>query len=297
MNRIAKCPVCKHTDFAFVFAAIDGFVSGESFDVLECHHCGLRITQPVPDEKEMPRFYDAGDYAPHSGLSSGTFEKTYGLVRKVMLGRKRKLIERDMALKPGRLLDMGCGEGAFLNEMRHAGWNVEGVDSSSRARELAQNNYGLTVHDPGEWLNTGKPEYDLVTFWHALEHVHRLDEILSVIRHSVKNGGWVIIAVPNYESYDARHYRHLWAAYDVPRHLYHFNYSSMATLLDEHGFHLVDVRSLPFDSFYVSLLSEKKGNGNFVRGLWVGFRSYLNTLSDTLTSSSLVFLSSTSAHV
>lgn len=292
MIHIKKCPICHNSEFSFVFSATDFLISGQSFDVVECHGCGVRMTEPIPDEVEMPRYYNSRDYCPHSELSSGTFEKTYSLIRKVMIARKRKFIESDLGLKPGRLLDVGCGSGAFLNEMRQAGWEVEGVDSSGMARETGQAKYGLALYAPNEWFGLDTGKYDVVTFWHALEHVHRVNEYLKTIRNRLRGAGWVIIAAPNYESYDARHYRHLWAAYDVPRHLYHFHYSSMVTLLNEHGLSVVDLRSLPFDSFYISLLTEKKANGNLLRGMWIGFKSYLSALSDTRASSSLVYVSS-----
>ncbi|MFQ6615967.1 MAG: methyltransferase domain-containing protein, partial [Fidelibacterota bacterium] len=136
---------------------------------------------------------------------------------------------------------------------------------------------------------------DLVTFWHALEHVHDVNRYLRAVSDRLRKDGRVIIAAPNYESYDARHYRNLWAAYDVPRHLYHFHHSSMVALLERCGLSVVDLRSLPFDSFYVSILSEKKADGNLMRGLWVGLKSYLSSLSDTRTSSSLVYVGSTPA--
>lgn len=292
MMEIETCPVCRHSGFSLVFPATDSLVSGRSFDILECRACGVRITHPIPDEREIERFYDSEAYCPHSRLSSGTFERTYSLIRKMMVIRKRRLIERGLGLSPGRLLDVGCGEGTFLNEMRRAGWQVEGVDTSPSAREMARERYGLRVVAPGDWFTGAPGKYRLVTFWHALEHVHDVNRYLQAVRDRLETGGWVIIAAPNYQSYDARRYRHLWAAYDVPRHLYHFHYPSMTALLYGHGLSVVELKSLPFDSFYISILSEKRGEGNVIRGLWVGLRSYLSSLSDARASSSIVYVSS-----
>ena len=290
MIQIIQCPACHENDLFSVFPSKDYVVTGELFDILECSHCRLRITNPFPDEKEIGRYYESGAYLPHSEEFTGTVNSLYGHVQHLMLYRKRKLVESLTGGSNGTLFDVGCGAGAFLNEMNHAGWDVNGVDSNERARETAHKKYGIQVYSPDDWFARGGLKADVITFWHSLEHIHNLDGYLNGIRSDLKEKGFLLIAIPNYESYDGRYYQSRWAAYDAPRHLYHFTYGSLNILLQRYGLMIVTLRRLPFDSFYISMLSEKNREGSLARGLWVGLRSYLQSLSDPKRSSSIVYI-------
>ncbi|MEE9166369.1 MAG: class I SAM-dependent methyltransferase [Candidatus Neomarinimicrobiota bacterium] len=250
----------------------------------------MRVTHPLPHETRMGKYYESDDYVPHSEVPRGIIPLLYGNVQRLTLVQKRNLVERMAHFSGRRLLDLGCGTGAFLNTMHRAGWEVDGVEAHERARELVRKRYGLQVQAPDQWLKSDSPGFDIVTLWHTLEHLHGLDRYLQRIRDGLRNDGFLFVAVPNYRSYDAEHYQTLWAAYDAPRHLYHFDFGSLATLFRKHRFRLFKIRHLPFDSFYVSMLSEKNGDGSLVRGVWIGLRSYLQALPDPRRSSSILFI-------
>ncbi|MEL7341181.1 MAG: class I SAM-dependent methyltransferase, partial [Bacteroidota bacterium] len=214
----------------------------------------------------------------------------YQWVRNYTLGQKRKLIEKLSGRKSGSLLDIGCGTGEFLGTMKEAGWTSTGLEPDEGARQQAKAQ-GVEVH-PSEQLFSLTGSYDVITMWHVLEHVHRLHEYLDQIESILKDDGLLIIAVPNYNSRDASHYQAEWAAYDVPRHLYHFEAEAMERLLGQHGFRLEKLQHMPFDGFYVSLLSEKYRHGKsrllpaFVQGL----RSYLLSSSRSEKGSSIMYM-------
>jgi len=128
--------------------------------------------------------------------------------------------------------------------------------------------------------------------WHVLEHVHALKPYLNQCLKSLKQNGRLIIAVPNYTSFDAKYYKKYWAAYDLPRHLYHFSPTSMATLLSEIGFEIVTIKPMWYDSFYVSLLSEKykkSGKLGLMLAIIIGGISNFITLFDASKASSIIY--------
>ena len=290
MIQIKECPVCRSRSFNPVFTAEDHVVSGDSFDIIECGSCHVRLTRPIPDEKEILPYYDTDDYVSHSETTPGIINKLYAVVRKVMITRKRKLVQSLGQGRPGRLLEIGCGAGAFLNEMRQSGWEVLGVESNRRARDTVMKKYGLVTRSPGEWFAQPESSYDVIALWHVLEHLHNLDGYLRRIQTCLKDDGALIVAVPNYRSFDAEYYQSRWAAYDVPRHLYHFTCESMTDLLKRYGLTITTIKRLPFDAFYVSMLSEKYQGGIVARGLGVGIVSYLQALAETKRSSSIIYI-------
>ncbi|HMC99991.1 MAG TPA: class I SAM-dependent methyltransferase, partial [Ferruginibacter sp.] len=192
----------------------------------------------------------------------------------------------------GRVLDIGCGTGAFLNNMQAAGWDVTGLEPDEKARMKAMELYNIDPSDPTKLFDLSAGAYDAVTMWHVLEHVHNLHGYMKKISELLSSNGRLFIAVPNYTSYDARHYKTHWAAWDVPRHLYHFSPASMETLLDKHNLRLIAVRPMWYDSFYVSMLSEKykNGKGNLVKAVWNGFLSNLKAIGDKRKCSSVIYV-------
>lgn len=290
MIQIKECPVCQSRSFNPVFTVTDHVVSGDSFDIIECGGCHVRLTRPIPDEKEILPYYDTNDYVSHSETTRGAINKLYAVVRRVMVTRKRKLVQSLGRGRPGRLLEIGCGAGAFLNEMHQSGWEVLGVETNRRARDTVMEKYGLVARSPGEWFAQPESSHDVIALWHVLEHLHNLDGYLRRIRTCLKDDGVLIVAVPNYRSFDAEYYQSRWAAYDVPRHLYHFTCESMTDLLKCYGLTITTIKRLPFDAFYVSILSEKYQGGIVARGLGVGIVSYLQALADTKRSSSIIYV-------
>jgi 2-polyprenyl-3-methyl-5-hydroxy-6-metoxy-1,4-benzoquinol methylase len=276
-----------------VLDAKDHTVSQKTFPIWECSHCTLRFTQSVPNEKEIGEYYQSENYISHSNTKKGIVNQLYHRVREHSLNNKRKLIQSHLqANKSPRLLDIGCGIGAFMHHMQQHGWDVEGTEPSSDARAQAAQQFGLAVHPPEDLFDPQLGTFDILTMWHVLEHVHTLNEYMVRLRELMRPNATLFIAVPNYTSYDASVYRAHWAAYDVPRHLYHFSPASMRLFVQKHGFTLKAIQPMWFDSFYVSMLSEKyrSGGGGLIKGGMVGLLSNLKTATNKERCSSLIYV-------
>ena len=209
-----------------------------------------------------------------------------------MLGRKRRLVEKSTSLKTGQILDVGTGTGFFLNEMKINGWQVNGTEKSSDARDFAKKEFSLD-NLPSENLFTLKDNsFDVITLWHVLEHIHQITENMEAFGRLLKTNGKLIIAVPNHDSTDANHYKEFWAAFDVPRHIWHFAPKQMKQLGEKHGFKLASLHTMPFDSFYVAMLSEKykKSSLSLFKGIFFGKISWLNSIFNPGKCSSVIYV-------
>ena len=290
--NINQCPVCGSNQFKPFKTCTDFFVSGEQFEIRECSGCGFRFTVNAEDEENIGRYYQSENYISHSNTSKGLVNAVYHRVRNYMLGRKRRLIEKATGMKTGKILDVGAGTGFFLNEMKNTGWQVSGTEKSADARAFSQKEFGLEIDEPKQLFQFEKEKFDAITLWHVLEHIHRLDENMETFSRLLKPEGKLIIAVPNHTSYDARHYKHFWAAWDVPRHLWHFGPEQMKQFGEKHGFRLHSLHTMPFDSFYVSLLSEKykKSKLALFKGLMHGKISWLKSLVKKERCSSVIYV-------
>ena len=264
-------------------------ISGENLDIVECLTCTLRITSPFPSADTIGDYYNSKDYISHSDESKGLFDLIYKFVRLHMLDKKRKLIEKSSGNRNGKLLDIGCGAGHFLNAMKKTGWNVQGVDVSEKARELVSNSFNLDVKSPLDWLNSDE-KYDVITCWHSLEHIHEPWIYLDKIRTHLNPDGVLVVALPNYNSTDAKRYGSSWAAYDTPRHLYHFTIESMEKIASLCGFSIQSMHRMNFDSFYVSILSAKHMGKSFFSGIFNGFISWLSAKFNRKKCSSLIYI-------
>ena len=218
----------------------------------------------------------------------------YHKIRKRTLVQKRRLIENTTGKNKGNILDVGCGTGAFLNTMKEAGWDATGIEPDQSAREKALDLYGLHLDNSEKFYELPAQAFDAITMWHVLEHVHDLHEYIDQLKKIVKPTGKLFIAVPNYTAYDAKVYKEFWAAYDVPRHLYHFSPASMKTLLNLHGMKIEKMKPMWYDSVYVSMLSEqyKTGKSNLLSALMVGCISNLKALFDIKKCSSVIYVAS-----
>lgn len=286
------CPLCNSKDIHFSFSAKDHTVTGESFEVFECKNCTAKFTQNIPSVSEIGKYYQSENYISHSDTSKGLINRLYHSVRIHTLKKKKSLIEKTLGRSTGSLLDIGSGTGAFLHTMKNAGWEVTGVepDPIARGNSLKVNRLAAL---PPEALDTfGENTFDAITMWHVLEHVHDLHEQMDQIKRLLKQGGSVFIAVPNFTSYDAKHYKESWAAWDVPRHLYHFSPESMKLLAEKHGFKIQAMKPMWYDSFYVSMLSEKykSGKSNLASAIITGMTSNLKALSDNAQCSSVIYI-------
>lgn len=290
-HQYTGCPICNSSDIQVVLSAKDHTVSGESFEVWHCQECQLRFTQNIPVESEIGSYYQSEEYISHSNTSKGIVNRLYQWVRDYTLIKKRQLVQKVSGRKSGKILDIGCGTGEFLNTMKSSGWETLGLEPDPGARAQAQTNYGLNVEET-ENLFKLTDRYHVISMWHVLEHVHRLHENIDQIFSLLEEDGVLLIAVPNYRSLDAEKYQEYWAAYDVPRHLYHFSTTAMDRLLSDHRFEIDSIKKMPFDAFYVSLLSEKYQHGRLrlIAGFWNGLRSFLRSLNHSDQCSSILYV-------
>lgn len=284
------CPICGSSEFFQIHDVIDETVSKETFSVLECKHCTLRFTQNVPTQDAIGPYYNAEAYVSHTNSSKGFINSIYHKVRSITLKSKRNLLVKQTGLAKGNLLDIGCGVGAFLNTMREGGWQITGLEPDATARENAAKTFNIQAQSSPVLFDLPKQSFDAITMWHVLEHVHELNAYVNQIAQLLKNDGRAFIAVPNYTSHDAAVYKNRWAAYDVPRHLYHFSPKSMAILLNNHGLKIVTHKPMWFDSFYVALLSEQHKGGGMIKAFFNGLISNLKALFDVKRCSSVIYV-------
>lgn len=293
MNRIhyTHCPVCNSSNINPLLTVKDHSVSKEEFVIWQCGACTLRFTQDVPDEDSIGPYYQSQDYISHSNTDKGLLNKLYQRVRKLTLEQKASLIIGKTKEK-GRILDIGAGIGAFLSVMKEKGWEIKGIEPDEVARKNAKDLFGLKLEQPTELDKLQPGTYDAITLWHVLEHVHRLHDYVEQLKNLLAPGGKIFIAVPNYTSVDATAYRNFWAAYDVPRHLYHFSPQAIERLIGQHGLRLADKKPMWFDSFYISLLSSKyhKGSTSWIGAGINGLRSNLTALANKDRCSSLIYI-------
>lgn len=251
----------------------DYLVSGETFDVLIDEKFSLLKTHPVPSDEKLPSYYNSEEYISHTDNKEGPLEFLYGVVKNYSLRKKVNLVNT-LNHGSGSILDVGAGTGDFLVEAKKKGWKTFGVEPNASAVDRAKQKGIVLESDLDSFVNS---KMDVVTLWHVLEHIPNLEETIEKLSNIVKPGGTLIVAVPNYKSYDAKYYGKFWAAYDVPRHIWHFSRTAIKKMFNR-NFTLEEVKPLYFDSFYVSLLSEKYKTGiKFsLRAFWIGLKSNWN---------------------
>lgn len=286
------CPACHSTHIAKALTAKDHTVSGENFDIWHCNQCSLRFTQDIPVLAAIGPYYQSEAYVSHSDSQKGLINNLYHRVRNHTLQTKRQLLQTVTGKQQGTLLDVGAGTGAFSKTMQDAGWQITGLEPDDTARTNAKQLHGLELQPPDQVYQLAPAEFDAITLWHVLEHVHDLHGYLENFHRLLKANGKLIIAVPNYTSKDATVYGAYWAAYDVPRHLYHFSPASMQALAKSKGFQVDQMQPMWFDSVYVSMLSEKckTGNSNLLTALWNGILSNVNAIDNAANCSSVIYI-------
>ena len=292
MIRHDRCPLCSSEKTGLYLKCTDFFISGESFDIHDCRDCGFLFTQEYPSEETIHTYYESEDYISHSDTPAGIVNKLYHLARSIMLRRKRRLIGRLTGLTAGRLLDVGSGTGHFAAVMMKSGWQVTGIEISDKAGNYASSRFGVEVVKPVDVSGLQKASYDCVTMWHVLEHFHRPGEYMTEILDLLKPGGYCLVALPNSGSFDAGYYGQHWAAYDVPRHLWHFNPHTLRLFAGKAGLSVIGQVILPFDVFYISIMSEKyrKTSFYFLAGGIKGLFFYIRSLFNPEKSSSVLYI-------
>ena len=286
-----QCPVCTGTVFTPFLECEDFTVSHEKFKLVECTACSFVFTNPRPSPAEIGRYYQSDEYISHTNSSSGIMNKVYQIARKRAISGKLKVVEEHNP-SPRTLLDYGCGTGEFLSAARQAGWVCAGLEPDAGARQQAITNHGLNIQDPSHLKSLPDGQFGAVTLWHVLEHVHDLQETVAHLYRVLSSKGVLIIAVPNRTSWDAEKYGPYWAAYDVPRHLYHFSKKPMLKLMEQAGFKTESVKPLFLDPFYIALLSGKYKNGgmNPVTAFITGIQTTSKGKSDIEKNSSLMYI-------
>lgn len=289
---IKACPICKSTSLKHYIDCTDFYATGERFSIKECCDCGFRMTDGAPVEAEIGRYYESPDYISHSDTHKGLMNKVYHHVRQYMLRKKVQMVVKASGIKSGTMLDYGTGTGYFPNAMKEAGWSVSAIEKSPQAREFAKKNFGIDVKAESEFSSIEADTFDAITLWHVMEHVENLDLLWENIDRCLRPGGTLVVAVPNCSSADAAIYKEYWAAYDVPRHLWHFVPQTMERLAKQKGYEVAEELPMPFDAFYVSMLSEKYMGHScyFLRGMISGARALAKALGCKRKSSSIIYI-------
>ncbi len=269
----------------------DHSVSGEVFQLLYDDEFDLLVTWPQPSEDELPKYYKSQDYISHTDTQRNLFEKLYHFIRRISLKKKLKLINLFFS-EEKMLLDIGCGTGEFLKIAQQNNWTVFGIEPNEKARSIANKKTNNSVSDIEELSNFKPQSFDVITLWHVLEHLPRLEEHISLLKSLLKSNGTLIIAVPNYKSYDAKYYKEFWAAYDVPRHFWHFSQTSISKLFEKKNMYVENRLPMKFDSYYVSLLSEKYKSGwmNIFNAFRIGWLSNFKAKQSTECSSLIYYI-------
>jgi len=290
MKIYKSCPVCNNNSFNNHIVCKDYTVSKAEFTIVKCSQCNFTFTNPIPLESEIGKYYESEEYISHSNSNKGLVNSIYQSVRNYTLKRKLSLIKTLSSKKS--LLDIGSGTGEFLNVCKTNGYHVQGIEPSKTGRDQAKENFNLNIEEESYIPKIKDNSIDIITMWHVLEHVYNLNERIGEIVRILKSDGVLIVAVPNLDSYDAKKYKEHWAAYDVPRHLYHFNPKSITTLFEKHGFILEKTLPMRFDSFYVSMLSEKyrSGKQNLINAFLTGLKSNIIGNSEKTYSSQIYVL-------
>lgn len=287
-----QCPACGSDKIEYALTAKDHTVSHINFDIWHCHACSIRFTQDVPGVDQIGPYYQSANYISHSNTKKGLINQLYHLVRTYTLGLKAKQIKQITGMATGRLLDIGAGVGAFAATMQKSGWEVMALEPDATARAAAKQTYGIDLSLPDTLYTISEETIDVITMWHVLEHVHDLQGYFQNFHRILPTNGKLVIAVPNYTSDDASFYGAFWAAYDVPRHLYHFSPTAMQQLAAKHGFSMITTKPMWFDAFYVAMLSEQYQNGKtrYLSAFWQGLRSNFAALFQSKKCSSVVYV-------
>ncbi|WP_215225492.1 class I SAM-dependent methyltransferase [Echinicola shivajiensis] len=289
-DRLTKCPLCQSGLFINHLVVKDHSVSQESFTICKCNNCNFLFTNPRPDQKHIGDYYKSEDYISHTDKSTNLVNFIYKQVRKFTLKQKVNWINK-YSNKKGRLLDFGCGTGHFLNQAKEDGWQCIGHEPSEDAATIASNNFNLCIYHTPQEL-TKEKKFDAITLFHVLEHVHDLRGTMDLLLNRLKKRGTLYLAVPNYDSYDSKLFKEDWASLDVPRHLYHFTQETMQFLADEFDLRIIAKEPMPFDSYYVSILSNsiKYKRKNLINSFITGYKSNKSAKTNNNNYSSILFI-------
>jgi 2-polyprenyl-3-methyl-5-hydroxy-6-metoxy-1,4-benzoquinol methylase len=285
------CPLCSSEKISFYLKCTDHLVSKEEFDLFKCSACGFVFTREYPDEQSIGKYYESDNYISHDDNAKGFINKIYLPARNIMLRRKRRIIEKATGLRKSKILDIGCGTGYFAGTMKKSGWDVTGIEPNKKAREYGSKRFGIDILSPEQISGLASQSFDCITMWHVLEHFQDPFGYAEEIVRLLKPGGVCFSALPNCNSSDAKCYSEFWAAYDVPRHLWHFTPETYRIFAEKTGFQITGMRPLPLDVIYISMVSEKNKGTRFyfLAGMMKGFLFAFRTPFNKRKSSSLIY--------
>ncbi len=291
MTQNVTCPIC-NTAMHFLYSVKDYDYSNENYDLLQCPSCHFSSTQNPPNEEKIGEYYNFQHYISHTNQSEQWIAKVYKAIRTLMLKRKYSLIKKHLpkVMLRKSILDIGTGIGYFLEYMQRHGWNCTGIEPSEKARQFIEEKFNINIYPSAKLQELPSESFDVITLWHSLEHIYNMSETIEKTRELLTKNGLLVIALPNYLSYDGKHYQSLWAGFDVPRHLWHFSPKSLTLLLQKNDFTVIKKYRMPFDSFYVSFLSSKHGRKNIITAFFVGLYSYWLSLFNTEKCSSIIYV-------
>jgi len=290
MELLINCPVCNSTSFKAFMKSSDYFLSKEEFTIVECKDCGVKFTNPRPGLDSIIQYYDSAEYISHDTSRKGFITWIYTHARIFMLKKKFTMVSRFSNGR--RILDIGCGTGEFLSYCREKGFETYGVELNDKPRELAKRRYGIEIRKKILDYSAETFKFDCITLWHVLEHIHDIKTEIASVKKLLKPDGVLIVALPNCNSWDAAHYKKYWAAYDLPRHLYHFNEFSFFKFAGLNKLRVVKIIPQFLDSFYISLLSEKyrTGKNSLIKAFINGTISDLRARGSGTGYSSLIYI-------
>jgi 2-polyprenyl-3-methyl-5-hydroxy-6-metoxy-1,4-benzoquinol methylase len=290
MEILVNCPVCNSVELLSSFQITDYSISKEVFNTSVCNECEFLFTNPRPNQDGISKYYESTEYISHSNTKRGLTNKIYQVVRQYSIKKKIDLVASYN--DAGKILDIGCGTGEFLSSCKKRGWITKGIEPNDKARSYSHSEYGLDVINESEIIHIPSGSFETITMWHVLEHVHHLKKRIEEVSLILKNRGIAVVAVPNHESFDASHYGKYWAAYDIPRHLYHFSAANIKQLFNQYNFEWIKSVPMRFDSFYVSILSEKYRSNKFpfINGLNIGLKSNLMAGKNPEKFSSVIYI-------
>lgn len=275
LETLTQCPVCGENEFKDFLTCQDYTVTQEKFTITQCSGCGFKFTNPRPNETAIGRYYQSEEYISHSNTKKGLINQIYHMVRNRALKGKLKLVNKLAKGQTRNILDIGCGTGFFLKTCKTDGWQIMGCEPDQKTRAMATENTGIDIQQ-NIFSDKLKPVgFSIITMWHVLEHVHQIDKTIQRLYELLDNQGTLVVAVPNANAHEAARFKETWAAYDVPRHLYHFTPETIVPLFQKHNFKVEEHLPMQYDSYYISLLSQKyqKGKNNYLKAVLQGWSS------------------------